>query len=207
FRPPLPRIAGPHNLPTLLSTLPRHGQFSIVKPSNCKHPNRVFVVTRSKLKFSSISPAPAGAQVEALKAGGKVSAIQEEGKDKKVWVGANATEDGELRAHGKVWAMEFINGRLSKPRTPTKLPDPRIRDGLKHNWIAVDPQALPPSTKDAVLNWKKFQAEALAARDKVMEERSAATQVRRRERAVEKKEVKAKIAEHLAKLNHVEIKY
>lgn len=112
FRPPLPRIAGPHNLPTLLSTLPRHGQFSIVKPSNCKHPNRVFVVTRSKLKFSSISPAPAGAQVEALKAGGKVSAIQEEGKDKKVWVGANATEDGELRAHGKVWAMEFINGEL-----------------------------------------------------------------------------------------------
>lgn len=58
-----------------------------------------------------------------------------------------------------------------------------------------------------MLNWKKFQAEALAARDKVMEERSAATQVRRRERAVEKKEVKAKIAEHLAKLNHVEIKY
>lgn len=73
----------------------------------------MFLVTRSKLKYTSTIPAPVPAAVEALKSGGKVAAVQKEVKRERVKdIKGVVGEDSVVRARGKAWAMEFRDGEF-----------------------------------------------------------------------------------------------
>ena len=99
FKPPLPKIAGPLTLPGLLSILPKHGKHQIVKPSTSKHPDRVLLITRTRLKFKTYDPAS-----KSQKEGGK-----DQADSKSLGV---SPKDGQVRAFGKAWGMEFVGGEF-----------------------------------------------------------------------------------------------
>lgn len=112
FAPPLPRLGAPLRLPKLLASLPNLGELSVVKPSNCRNPSRVFLITRSKIRYTARKPAPKAA-VEAAAAaqkGAKVAATQVS-KEATQWIEGGAMDDeGEIVARGKAWGLEFVDG-------------------------------------------------------------------------------------------------
>lgn len=114
-------IAGPHKLPHLLSVLPSAGRHSLVRPEE-GNPSELYLVTRSRLKFTNADPPVAAEPTADTKnkvAGAKVGTIQgteppqggaEEARH------TNPVDGGIVRAHGKAWGMIFKNGQSTRVR-------------------------------------------------------------------------------------------
>jgi len=241
FAPPLPRLGPPLQLPKLLASLPNLGELSVVKPSNCRNPSRVFLITRSKIRYTARKPAPQALADAAAKAGAKVAATQASSGATQ-WIEGGAMDDeAQIVARGKAWGLEIVDGELRMfPRicipeargercdgpqgaraveavltpgklkthsSPAKLPDTRIRHGLKTNWVAIAPSSLPPSTLQAVQNWEKLRSEAMKKREEYTQcvrDRAHATH---REVKLKNREIRRKIEKHMEEIQKVKILY
>jgi hypothetical protein len=113
------KIAGPAHLPRLLALLPKGGRRQLVQPLNSP-PGVFYLVTRSRLKFTTVEPKP----VDPAKAAAATAAAAVADQPKETLeTGAagssapgvvrrpsNPLEGGTVQAHGKAWGMLFRNG-------------------------------------------------------------------------------------------------
>lgn len=213
---PITRLAGPHRLPTLLSILPNNGRLAVVQPAQTKYPGQVYLVTRSHIKYTSVSPAVTP-EVENQRAGAKVAATQT--PKTTVMEATHPMEGGKLRAHGKVYAMEFFNGglvldcrggvlipgRLKGPITKTA--SNKIRDGLKQDWVALDPAGLSEETKKCLSRWREMGAEHEGKRNKLLAERAERYASEREAREKERKEIRRRREMHQEEIRKIEVLY
>lgn len=95
-------------LPTLLSQLPKNGQQALVRPIT-GNPNKLWLVTRTKLRFKPTASASASGSTDNPtdkgKGKGKGKDEGEEGVDGAVAVGGEP-----LKAFGRVWGMCYYHG-------------------------------------------------------------------------------------------------